>query len=157
MTIMNSGTATLSRENASGGQFLHASFVEWLCVQLIARSTLYRIWEVHDDNIEVPICALFKSNFSVVNYELRPWIFKRTSWVLRHVFSTHLNNVPIDINHYAFLYRWMFQDLSQSGSFATSPDEDTFRISVRNHSWLNETFMINMLINFCRLKEPISH
>ena len=154
---MNSRTSTLRGEDSSWCQFLHASLVEWVGVKLVARTTLKWVWKIHYDYVKIPICALFESLFRIIDNQLRPWVFERSSRVFRHMLPAHFDHISINIDHHTLFNGLMFKHLPQSSSFTPAANKHSFRDTLHDHGWLHEALMINMLINFCRLKKPISH
>jgi hypothetical protein len=69
--------------------------------------------------------------------------------------ATKLYNLFINVHHDSLFYRLVCQDFPQGGALASTGNEHSLRLGMRQHSWVYQGFVVDKLIRLAGLNLAI--
>eukprot|EP00754_Rhynchopus_humris_P030116 Rhum_TRINITY_DN15258_c6_g1::Rhum_TRINITY_DN15258_c6_g1_i1::g.148169::m.148169 len=151
--LLHAGTRGLGHEDAARVQLRLAHLVELLAVQPVARATLQRVVEVHDDDVVLDLRVL-QLDLAVVVDQLQAGVLEG-SVVLLQVLAAELHHLLVDVDHHALLHRLVAQHLAGRRALATAADEDVLRVRVRQERRVHQRLVVDVLVELRRLDEAV--
>mmetsp|Transcript_23865 Transcript_23865/g.38036 ORF Transcript_23865/g.38036 Transcript_23865/m.38036 type:complete len:303 (-) Transcript_23865:66-974(-) len=119
-------------------------------VKLVPWPSFNWITNIHNDNIKL-FLSIFKPFLCIRVFNTKSRILISTIIPFWKLFTANITSNLVNINHDTFLHTFVSQNLTRSSEFTTTSNKNGFGIFMKQHGWVNQRLVVDVLICLCAL------
>mmetsp|Transcript_542 Transcript_542/g.1372 ORF Transcript_542/g.1372 Transcript_542/m.1372 type:complete len:268 (-) Transcript_542:450-1253(-) len=154
LSVVDGSGTRLSHEDTTGVKLGLNKVVELVGVQLVARASLDRVADIHDNNVK-GLVSVLKPLLSVLVKDFEAGILVSTTVPLGELLAADITGNLININHDTAFDTLVAQDLAGGGELTTTTDEDLLGVLVQEHGRVHEGLVVDVLVSLSALRLAI--